>query len=121
VFITVAHPDISPDATTISTLLSESFTPIIRLGQGEKIAIAPFKSSVTLFTPWTSQITGEPEISINYIPVTTNNKPKILEVTFNHLFTFTPNSYLGIRPPPSPASTHRHILRLGKGEYSTHM
>ena len=91
VTIAVTHPDISPDASTISTLLSDSFTPIANWARENKMGIAPEKSSVTLFTPWTSQVNAEPQISINNTPVPTNKRPKILGVTFDPLFTFTPH------------------------------
>ena len=91
VTIAVSHPDISPDASTISTLLSDSFAPIEDWARVNKMGIAPEKSSVTLFTPWTGQVNAEPQISINNIPVPTDKRPKILGVTFDPLFTFTPH------------------------------
>ena len=56
-----------------------------------KMGIAPEMSSVTLFTPCTRQVNSEPAISINNIQVPTNKHPKILGVTFDPLFTFTPH------------------------------
>ena len=56
-----------------------------------KMGIAPEKSLATLFTPWTSQVNAEPQTYINNIPVPTIKRPKILGVTFDPLFTFTPH------------------------------
>ena len=45
-------------------------------------------------------VNAEPPISINNIPVTTIKKPKILGVTFDPIFTFTPHvSEIAARAP----------------------
>ena len=91
VTIAVSHPDISRDASTISSLLSDSFVPVSNWAEGNKMGIAPDKSSATLFTPWTSQVNAELAVTINGARVPTEKKPKILGVTFDPLFTFTPH------------------------------
>ena len=79
VTIAVAHPDISPDASIISSHLSDSFAPIADWAGANKMGIAPEKWSVTLFTPWTHQVNAEPAISINSIPVPTCKTQKSSE------------------------------------------
>ena len=56
------------------------------------MSVAPEKSSVTLFTPWTSQVGVSPHITIDGTPVPTDRKPKILGVTFDPMLTFTPHT-----------------------------
>ena len=78
VTIAVSYLDFTRDASTISQLLADSFTPIVEWAKENKLDITPDKSSVTLFTPWTSQVNTSPAISIHNTPVPSKKKAKIL-------------------------------------------
>jgi hypothetical protein len=51
----------------------------------KKLTIAPLKSQLTLFTPWTKQVNTCPNVAIDSISLTLT---KILGVTFDSLFCF---------------------------------
>ena len=89
--LAVSHPDTSRDAATISNLLSADFAPVLNWARDNKLSIAPDKSSVTLFTPWTSQYNSQPSVLIDDSPVPLDRNPKILGVVFDPLFTFSPH------------------------------
>ena len=89
--LAVSHPDITRDAAPISNILSDAFAPIQDWARDNKLTIAPEKSSVTLFTPWTSQYNSHPSVTINNAPVPLEKNPRILGVVFDPLFTFSPH------------------------------
>ena len=87
----MSYPDISRDASTISPLLADAFAPVADWARANRLNIAPDKSSVTLFTPWTAQVGATPLITVDNSPVPTDKSPKILGVTFDPMLTFTPH------------------------------
>ena len=86
--VAVSHPDITRDAAHISDILSADFAPIQDWAETNKLTIAPEKSTVTLFTPWTSQCNSHPSVIMSSSPVPLDKNPKILGVVFDPLFTF---------------------------------
>ena len=89
--LAVSHPDITRDVAPISNILSSAFLPIQDWARENKLTVAPEKSSVTLFTPWTGQFNCHPSVTINNSPVPLDRNPKILGVIFDPLFTFSPH------------------------------
>ena len=89
--VCVSHPDITRDAAHISDILSADFAHIQSWAQANKLTIAPEKSSVTLFTPWTSQFNSHPSVHIGNSLIPLDRNPKILGVVFGPLFTFSPH------------------------------
>lgn len=56
--------------------------------QAHHLELSPDKSTATLFTTWTKEVSIHLDINIHNIPVPTINNPKILGVTFDSLLTF---------------------------------
>jgi hypothetical protein len=76
------------DLDTLSAKLQSSLTPITELARRKKLNIAPSKSQVTLFTPWTRQCNARPDVTIDSVAVPLCRTPKILGVTFDTMFCF---------------------------------
>ena len=91
VTIAESFPDISPDVTTLTNRLNDVLGPISDWATTNKLTIAPTKSSVTLFTPWSKQFNSHPQVSINNSIIPLDKNPKILGVTFDPMFTFGPH------------------------------
>ena len=89
--LTVAEcfPDKTLDASHLSAHLNDSLGPITDWARENHLKIAPSKSSVTLFTPWTKQFNAHPQITTNNSVLPLEKNPKILGVTFDPQFTFT--------------------------------
>jgi hypothetical protein len=88
-YFTAASSDSSVPAAAarISNYLSE----VHDWATSKDLAIAPAKSQATLFTSDTHQSRTNPEVSINLAPIDLTRTPKILGVTFDPHFTFTPH------------------------------
>ena len=69
------------------------FTPssLVRWADGKQLAIAPQKSSVTLFTSDTHQTRLHPQVRIGDVVAPLNRTPKILGVHRDTHFTFGPH------------------------------
>ena len=111
VTVAVSCPDISRDVSTLSSRLSDAFGPVEDWAEANRMSIAPDKSSVTLFTPWSSQVSAGPSIQVRGSPVPTERKPKILGVTFDPMFTFTPH----ITDIAARASSRLQVLKALAG------
>ena len=92
--VTIADslPDKTLDASQLSANLRESFDPIVNWAQQNRLSIAPSKSSVTLFTPWTKQFNSHPRVTCHNSELPLEKTPKILGVTLDPSFTFTPHT-----------------------------
>ena len=91
VTIAECHPDSTLNAAHLSAQLNEAIAPIVEWSHQNKLTIAPNKSSVTLFTPWNKQFNTKPQVLVNnqLLPLVRN--PKILGVTLDPSFTFSPH------------------------------
>ena len=65
---------------------------LLRWADGKQLAIAPQKSSVTLFTFDTHQSRLHPQVRIGDAVAQLNKSPKILGVTLDTYFTFGPHT-----------------------------
>ena len=65
---------------------------LVRWADGKQLAIAPQKSSVTLFTSDTHQSRLHPQVQIGDPVAPLNRTPKILSVTLDAQFTFGPHA-----------------------------
>ena len=92
--VTIADslPDKTLDASQLSASLQNSFNPIVNWAQQNHLTIAPSKSSVTLFTPWTKQFNAQPRVTCQNTELPREKTPKILGVTLDPSFTFTPHA-----------------------------
>ncbi|XP_047740954.1 zinc finger protein-like [Hyalella azteca] len=71
--------------------LSELLQGVSDWSTTKKLAVAPGKSSVTLFTPDTHQSRLHPSATICNGIIPLDKTPKILGVTWDNLFTFSPH------------------------------
>jgi hypothetical protein len=76
------------DLAALNHKLQDSLTPILEWALRKKLMIAPSKSQVTLFTPWSKQYKTHPDVSIDSVDVPLNQFPTILGVTFDPQYTF---------------------------------
>ena len=53
------------------------------------LVVSAEKSTVTLFTPDTNEYNVHPIVKIDNIPVRLERKPKLLEVTYDTMFSFS--------------------------------
>ena len=92
--VTIADslPDKTLDASQLSASLQNSFNPIVNWAEQNHLTIAPSKSSVTLFTPWTKQFNAQPRVTCQNTELPREKTPKILGVTLDPSFTFTPHA-----------------------------
>ena len=67
-------------------------TILVRWADGKQLAIAPQKSTVTLFTSETQQSRLHPQVQIGDAVAPLNRTPKILGVTLDTHFTFGPHT-----------------------------
>ena len=111
VTIAVSHPEISMDARELSPALTRSFLPLVDWATTNGLNIAPEKSTVTLFTPWTKQYNTHPQVTLNNELVPLNKTPKILGVTFDPMNTFSPH----ISSIAARASSRLQILKALAG------
>ena len=51
--------------------------------------ISALKSTVTLFTPWTKQISNNLNVKVNDVVVPTEKNPRLLGVILDPTFTFS--------------------------------
>ncbi|XP_054085761.1 uncharacterized protein LOC128921638, partial [Zeugodacus cucurbitae] len=65
---------------------------ISRFFSARSLALAPAKSTATLFTNWTKEYRLNLNIYVDGTPIPTVNNPKILGVTFDSLHSFTPHT-----------------------------
>jgi hypothetical protein len=84
----ISGTETDSNLTTLSGKLQAVVTPVTDWAARKKLCIAPAKSQVTLFTPWTQQFNVCPDISINGVNITLCWNPKILGVTFDTMFSF---------------------------------
>jgi len=84
---------------------------MVRWAENKGLAIAPHKSSVTLFTPDTHQSQHHPQVSIKGVPIPLNRTPKILGITLDTHLTFGPH----IRTTISRATTSLKLLKALAG------
>jgi hypothetical protein len=95
------------DLAALNRKLQDSLTPIVEWALRKKLTIAPSKSQVTLFTPWSKQYKTRPDVSIDNVDVPLNQFPKILGVTFDPQFTFQ-NHIINIA---AKCSQHLNLLK----------
>ena len=71
---------------------NQLYTILVRWAEDKKLAIAPQKSSMTLFTSDTHQSRLRPQVRIGNAVAPLNRTPKILGVTLDTHFTFEPHA-----------------------------
>jgi hypothetical protein len=76
------------DLASLSGKLQSSIDPVVVWACLEKLSIAPAKSQVTLFTPFTKQVNDRPAVTTDGVDIPLCRTPKILGVTFDTLFCF---------------------------------
>ena len=64
---------------------------IVQWAQSVHLDISPSKSSVTLFSPSTHEHKYHPQVFINGVLLPLSQNPKLLGVTLDPLFTFSPH------------------------------
>ncbi|XP_054088079.1 uncharacterized protein LOC128922244 [Zeugodacus cucurbitae] len=70
-----------------------SYLPeLSRFFSARSLALAPTKSTATLFTNWTKEYRLSLNIHVDGLQIPTVNNPKILGVTFDSLHSFTPHT-----------------------------
>ena len=111
VTIADSHPDTSLNVSTLADRLSGALAPISDWAASNKLTIAPTKSSITLFTPWSKQLPSHPQVSINGNTLPLEKNPKILGVTLDPLFTFGPH----IKNLTARCSTRLNIIKALAG------
>ena len=109
--LAVTHPAISLDVPALSARLQSAFTPVSNWSTTNRLPIAPDKSTVTLFTPWTKQYHAQPQVHLNNTQVPLNKTPKILGVTLDPLFTFAPH----VASTAARASSRLQIMKAVTG------
>lgn len=105
--IFVASPRLNVAEEDLAVLLSG----ISEWSTAKKLAIAPDKSSVTLFTSDTHQSRIHPTASIGNSRIPLDKTPKILGVTWDTHFTFSPH----VKATANKASTTLRILKALAG------
>jgi hypothetical protein len=95
------------DLTSLGHKLQSSLDPVVEWACLKKLLIAPTKSQVTLFTPFTKQVA----VAIDGVNIPFCQTPKILGVTFDTLFCFR-NHVLEIC---AKASQRLNIMRAVSG------
>ena len=82
----------APSIVEAEASANQLCTILLRWADGKQLAIAPKKSSVTLFTSDTHQSRLHPQVRIGDAVAPLNRTPKIRGVTLDTLFTFGPHA-----------------------------
>ena len=76
---------------TASSALSAHAAEVAEWADGRGLVISAPKSTITLFTPDTHQSRTHPAVSLRNSPLPLERNPRVLGVTFDTHFTFTPH------------------------------
>ena len=79
------------DITELEVQISRDLEKVQDWASGLKLDISAPKSSITLFSPSTHEYRYHPQVTMNGSIVPLNKNPKILGVTLDPLFTFSPH------------------------------
>ena len=103
----------SPDYRTAASALTDQATRVSEWAEQKGLSLSAPKSTVTLFTPHTHQTHTHPQVTLNSSPLPLSENPRILGVTFDPHFTFSPH----IHSIVSRASSRLNILRALAGTF----
>ena len=82
----------NPDVTTAASALSDHAGRVVAWAEERGLALNPTKSTVTLFTPDKRRESHlHPTVTLNNTILPLNRNPRILGVTFDPHFTFSPH------------------------------
>jgi hypothetical protein len=81
-----------PNLVNLSNLLQARIDPIIAWAARKKLAIAPMKSQVTLFTPWNKEFNSRPNVSVDGVDVPLCRAPRWLGSHLDSMFAFNNQS-----------------------------
>ena len=111
--VTIAEqaPDTSLTGDTVAAQFREALTPILNWASSNKLSIAPSKSSVSFFSPWNKQFRTHPQVIVDDTPIPSDQQPKILGVTFDAMFKFSPH----INSIIERSASRRNILKALAG------
>ena len=87
--ITVFASGVNKDDLT--SQLTEDLKLVQQWAADVKLDISPSKSSITLFTPSTHEFHHHPQVTMDGVVVPLQKNPKILGVTLDPLYTFSPH------------------------------
>ncbi len=79
-----------PSTPVICDKLNNYLPELLDFLDQRKLQVSPEKSSVTLFTPWTKEANTHPQVFIGDSLIPLVKHPKILGVTFDTMFSFSP-------------------------------
>ena len=102
----------SSDLSIIECRLVDAVASINAWAKSQDLSISPDKSHLTLFTPDTHQFNRSLIVPIDGTPIPMNRNPKILGVTLDPLFTFSPH----ISSIAAQAASKLKILRALVGQ-----
>jgi hypothetical protein len=88
----ISQLESDPKPDVLSGNFNNSVQTSAESAKTKNLVLAPEKSQVTLFTPWTKEVIAVPQVFIDGVPVPLNKKPKPLGVTFDPLFNFGENA-----------------------------
>ena len=77
------------DIQKLTNMINNYADKVIKFLESRNLMVSPEKSTVTLFTPDTSQANLHPDIKLNDKTVPLEKHPKLLGVTFDTMFRFT--------------------------------
>jgi hypothetical protein len=91
----------SPDVSELGPKLTEYLTSIAAWAEKNKLTIAPSKSYVILFTPWTKEVNRDPGVSFLGNPIRLIKLFKALGINLSSLLKSSPQSKIA-RTKSSP-------------------
>jgi len=82
---------VGPEVQILCDRINTYVPVLLQLFQERDLVVSSEKSSVTMFTPQPNQAREHPQISINGTIIPLEKQPKILGVTHDTMYTFTPH------------------------------
>jgi len=101
----------APDVRNASAAITQHADDVAAWARERGLTISLTKSHSTLFTPDTHQSNLDPDISLDGVPIPLNRRPKILGVTLDTHFTFSPH----LKDIADRARARLNILRAVAG------
>ena len=95
------------DLEGMTDKINEYVPTLIDFLESRNLQVSAEKSTVTLFTPATAEAKEHPKVTVQNQEVKLDKTPKLLGVTFDTMFTFTPH----IRETVSKAKKRLNILK----------
>jgi hypothetical protein len=82
---------VGPIVQSLCDKINTYIPRLLQFVEERALALSPEKSTVTLFTPQSSQAKVHPQISMGGTLVPLEQRPKVLGVTHDTMYTFTPH------------------------------